>query len=147
MRTEVLDRFILLAALFGLAMHFWGSALNALVIVANNGSMPVWPMPLTELARGDGWFDATTQVANLHILGDWLWLGLPDVQVRSELLQGAIEAWARIVDYPLKRGIYAASVGDILFWSGFALFLLTIPPLLARIPFRLASDGIEFRLR
>lgn len=145
-KTDVLDRFILIAALLGLALHFWGSALNSLVIVANNGSMPVWPMPLTELASGDGWFDATKQVANLHILGDWLWLGLPDVQVRSELLQQALEAWAGIVDYPLKRGIYAASIGDVLFWSGFALFLLSIPPLLVRIPFRIARDGLQFRL-
>ena len=144
-RIDVLDRLIVITALFGLSMHFWGSAMNALVIVANNGSMPVWPMPLTEVSSGAGWFDATNQTVNLSLLGDWMWLGLPDVWVRWELLQEAIESWAGIVNYPLKRGIYAASIGDMLFWSGSLLFLLVIPPLLTRIPFRLAQDGIRFQ--
>lgn len=144
---DTFDQMLMMVFLLGVVLHFWGSTLNAVVLVANNGSMPVWEIgPLEEIPNGEvRWHDATKRESKLALLNDRIHIDLHDVRIQWKPFRITVETWAKFFNCPLKQGRYMASVGDLMFWAGSVLFLLMLPPILVRIPFRLARDGIRFR--
>ncbi len=133
--------------LLGVSMYFWGTAMNMVVVVANNGSMPIIEVVASsvisdhdEKAR----HVTTSEHSKFVLLGDRIQVDFPDVHVMWEPFLGIADKWAELTDYPPDGGTNMVSVGDLTRWIGSALFLFMIPILLVRIPFRLAQDGIRF---
>lgn len=145
---SVVDRLLAITMLLGLALYFWGTALNMTVVIANNGSMHV-----VEEVEGSAILDydekarhiADASSAKLILLGDLFQVDLPDMRVQSNLFQQVIDTWGELLNYPPKGGMNLVSIGDIMRWTSSALFLFMLPFLFVRIPFRLARDGIRFR--
>jgi hypothetical protein len=143
-----MDRGLAVLVVIGIAMHFWGVALNAAVMLANGGSMPVIGLTAMDLVMNDDGlkrravFDGN---AKYPLLADRLRIDLPDIAVTGKAPGKIVSKWAELLDYPLEAGEYIASIGDILRWLGSALFLVMLPVLIVRIPFRLRQDRIELR--
>ncbi len=146
--VERLDWFLAGLMLLGIALFFVGTSLNMLVVVANGGSMPVVDYhdilvstdsrPRHYAEDGD---------ANLLFLADRFEIDFPEITLPDGKAGKVIGEAVHLVDYPIAGGPHRASVGDLMRWAGAALFLLMLPPVLVRIPFRLFRDGIRFTWR
>ena len=139
------DRLLVFCMILGIGMSYWGISLNGMVIAANNGSMPITSEP-DVLVNTDGVARhyAKEGSAELLILADRTRIYFEEIKTREGWLWGRFNEWARWVKYPIEGGLNMVSIGDILHWAGSALYLLIIPLLCLRIPFRLTRDGIRY---
>lgn len=134
-----LDWTLIILLVLGVATHFLGTGLNALVRSANHGLMPV-----VGDVGGDGYITADEHTKFVWLADRYLIVHpLIDEQKLPRPVAKIYRAIAKYLELP-KEGLYLASIGDLMRWSGAALFLVMIPPVLLRIPPRLLRDGIRF---
>lgn len=145
---ERLDWLLAGCMILGIALFFVGTSLNMLVLFANGGSMPVVSKAdFIVVTDGRPRHHADVGSANLLFLADHIVIDFPEIPLPKGKTGEWIGEAVHLVDYPIEGGLNIVSVGDLMRWGGVALFLLMIPLLLVRIPFRLWRDGIRFEWR
>ncbi|OGZ06025.1 MAG: hypothetical protein A2762_01340 [Candidatus Lloydbacteria bacterium RIFCSPHIGHO2_01_FULL_54_11] len=137
--SKRLDWFLAFLLILGVATHALGTACNALVMAANHGLMPV----VGDI--GDAKHVTADEHTKLVFLADRFLVEHPlmDEKKLFRPVATVYKKVAKFLDLP-EDGLHLASIGDLMRWGGAALFLFMIPPVLLRIPFRLARDGIRF---
>ena len=139
------DWLIAFLLIFGVAVYAIGWSLNALVLTVNHWSMPICGEPdvlvNTDVKKRHY---AKEGSAELLFLADCIRIDFPKIPIRRSKLLKPYYAFAVWLDYPLEGGPNMFSVGDLMRWVGAGLFLLMIPLILLRIPFRLARDGMAY---
>lgn len=137
-----LDRLLIFLLVLGFLVHSWGWAFNEMAKFANDGRMPtIGEVPDEDHAPVDEntkfWIVWLADKFEVHH-------PLLDEQKLSAPIAFVYRQYEKYLVLP-KDGLRLASIGDMMRWSGAALFLFMIPPVLVRIPFRLWRDGIRFR--
>lgn len=146
---EQFDWFLVLFGIFGIAMYFWGTTLNGIVSIANNGSMPIDGEPDVFVSHNEipRHFAKEGGSAKLLFLSDRIRVDFPEVKIPKGKLGEVFQEIAVLLDYPLEGGLHRISIGDMLRWVGATLFFFFTFLLLVRIPFRLAYDRPHYEQR
>ncbi len=147
---ERFDWLLFLLMITSISLYFWGTALNGIVMLVNNGSMPVNLGPRVFFSTGNPpRHSAKEGSARLLFLADIIEVDFPEIKTPKGKLGDGFREVARLMDYPLEGsasfgGVHYVSIGDLMRWVSVPLFGFTIFPLLLRIPFRLLCDGIRY---
>ncbi|OGZ19359.1 MAG: hypothetical protein A2494_02555 [Candidatus Lloydbacteria bacterium RIFOXYC12_FULL_46_25] len=124
-----LDLTITLFLILGLALNSWGIVFNAVTVMANDDTMPVITTKHVVLLENEGVPRILTNKGNLLLLADRIEIDFPDIE--RHIPRGhtgkAVRWWGKWLNYPFEGGKNFVSCGDLMRWSGSALFLIMIP--------------------
>ena len=138
------DLMVTLVLILGLALNAWGIVFNGAVVITNNDTMPVVTERPIVLLENSGVPRTLISEGNLLLLADRIRINFPDIRtsVPGGYLGKSVRWWSKWLDYPLEGGLNMVSIGDLMRWSGTAVFLLLIPVILVRITWRLLSGDL-----
>lgn len=121
-----IDTLIVSLVIIGLGLHAWGIVMNAVVVIANNGIMPVvYNEPLL-LIPEPGIIHQQMSNGSMLLLSDWIRIDFPDWQkhIPTGTTGAAIHWWGKFLNYPFAGGVNFVSIGDLSRWAGSLLFLI-----------------------
>lgn len=137
----LVDTILTLLVVVGLALNAWGIVMNAVVVEANDGVMPVIFDQPALITTDYGTPRRFVHDGKLLFLADTIAINFPNLEkyIPEGRSGNPITWWGKWLDYPFEGGLNLVSIGDISRWVGSLLFLtgnmLLIPCILRRLFF------------
>lgn len=137
------DLLLTMFVVIGLALNAWGVVMNAVVVEANDGVMPVVLDEPEIIIQSEGTPRLFVPGGKLLVLADRIRIDFPNWEkhIPSGVVGAPIVWWGKWLGYPLEGGLYIVSIGDACRWLGSLMFLLGNAILIPLVLWRLKKNA------